>query len=329
MASMNTPLRALTLSMLLGGCASVAPPCSGAECTDGGSIGGTVDGGVDGGVDAGPAQGDCAGTLIACGVRCVDHLSSVDECGACGASCTGPGQVCNRGRCATLPDDCTADGGGCAPGYGCEPTSKRCMVGCRLQNDCPAGGGCFQGRCVCSTGQHACGQQCVADDSVASCGNACTRCPPAPSHGTARCVQGQCEVQCDADHFRCGEGCCKTVLTATIDGVARDFSAHPKGLFFPMAMAMGVTSDFDAGLTFPPSPALSLSMRGNGPGTFRCDAGTGALGLGSDRFGFGGCEVVLEVADAGRLAGRFSAVVSLVDGGSQSTVTDGRFDVPY
>ena len=148
----------------------------------------------------------CAGTLRLCGASCVDFMADLSNCGACGRVC-GQGQVCNQGTCAVLPDDCTTTGS-CGAGYFCEPVSKRCQTGCRLQTDCPAGATCTAGVCGCPAGQHACGQLCVPDAAVTSCGTTCTACPM-PSNGTATCTAATstCGVSCSAGFQPSGTSC--------------------------------------------------------------------------------------------------------------------------
>jgi hypothetical protein len=177
----------------------------------GGAAGGAMGGGTAGGATAGGSAGGagggssfCAGTLSQCSSMCVDTLADPENCGSCGRVC-GNGEVCNRGTCQVLPMDCTM-GAGCGPGFFCDPVSRRCMTGCRLSTDCPAGGSCMAGQCRCPTGQHACGQQCVADTSVASCGTSCVACPTA-ANGMATCNGTACGLTCDPGYARNGNTC--------------------------------------------------------------------------------------------------------------------------
>ncbi|MBL8940297.1 MAG: hypothetical protein JNM69_37470 [Archangium sp.] len=207
---------------------SVTDSCSFGKCTPptpfnqgGGSAGGTA-GGVGGGAGGGSTTADggtldggapvdagtpnpCAGTLTSCNGRCLDLSSELENCGTCGKTC-GQGEVCNRGRCAVLPDDCTQMPMGCGSGFYCDPVSKKCMTGCRLTADCPMGATCSSGTCTCPTGQHACGQTCVPDDATASCGTRCSVCAQ-PANSTSTCSSGACGFTCATGYLQSGGAC--------------------------------------------------------------------------------------------------------------------------
>ena len=194
--------------------------------------GATIDAGavVDGGsiVDAGSVvdagSSDCAGTLTPCVGTCRDLSADLENCGACGRVC-GSGQVCNQGTCAPLPMDCTL--ATCGAGYSCDPLSRRCVTGCRLSTDCPMGATCQQGQCQCAAMNHACGQTCVSNAAVTSCGNRCTVCPAPAANGVASCTAGACGFACapgfvasgascvDIDECRIDNGGCGSSLTTT------------------------------------------------------------------------------------------------------------------
>jgi hypothetical protein len=59
---------------------------------------------------------------------------------------------------------------------------------------------------TCEAGYHRCGDQCLADDSVNSCGARCDACPMA-TNGTAVCQGGSCYLVCATGTMRCGSGC--------------------------------------------------------------------------------------------------------------------------
>ncbi|MER2565381.1 MAG: EGF domain-containing protein [Myxococcaceae bacterium] len=194
-----------------GGSATGGGFAGGGGGTGGGSVsadGGAVDGGLmmDGGstVDAGTPN-PCAGTLTSCNGRCLDLTAELENCGACGRTC-GQGEVCNRGRCAVLPDDCTQMPMGCGSGFYCDPVSKKCMTGCRLTADCPMGASCSSGTCSCPTGQHACGQTCVPDDATSSCGTRCSVCAQ-PANSTSTCSGGACGFTCATGYAQSGTTC--------------------------------------------------------------------------------------------------------------------------
>ncbi|MDP3231272.1 MAG: EGF domain-containing protein [Myxococcales bacterium] len=189
---------------------------TGGGATGGGTAGGGTAGGssAGGAADAGapdagaPDAGQpnpCAGTLTFCSTRCLDLSADPENCGVCGRLC-GQGQVCNRGQCAVLPDDCTASGMGCGAGFFCDPVTKRCLTGCRLTSDCPMGATCGSGTCSCPTGEHACGQTCVSNDAVASCGNRCSTCAQ-PANSTATCTASACGFTCASGYRDTGGAC--------------------------------------------------------------------------------------------------------------------------
>jgi hypothetical protein len=61
----------------------------------------------------------------------------------------------------------------------------------------------------CPSGQHKCGDKCVSNDDVATCGTSCTPCAT-PAGGKATCTQGACGIACDAPHVACGNACVDT-----------------------------------------------------------------------------------------------------------------------
>jgi hypothetical protein len=175
----------------------------GGDVTDGGHV-------SDAGVSTVPTDEVCAGSTANCGMMCVDINADLENCGGCGLACTS-GQVCNRGTCQILPTDCTTQGASCGPGYFCEPTTRVCVAGCRLQADCPQGGTCSGGRCECGAGQHACGQTCVSNLDVNSCGTSCRVCPGAPN-GQATCDGMACGIACEPGFFA-KDGACNRWTT--------------------------------------------------------------------------------------------------------------------
>ncbi|UJR82997.1 VCBS repeat-containing protein [Sandaracinus amylolyticus] len=68
---------------------------------------------------------------------------------------------------------------------------------------------CVSGACVvsaCDPGYHACGDDCAADTSPASCGTSCTPCP-APAHATSSCDGVTCGFACDSGYTLVGTEC--------------------------------------------------------------------------------------------------------------------------
>jgi len=202
---------------------------------------------------------------VLCTGACVDTLADENHCGGCGVQCSS-GRVCNSGTCVALPTDCVA-AGGCAPGFSCNPVSRQCAAGCRINSECPQGATCNTNTstCACPTGQHLCGQTCVANSEVTSCGasacsvcpgqanaqpvcnnasscgvtcdpgflrcgGVCTTCNP-PANGVGVCTNGACAFACNPGFLKCGATCaaCTTPANASpvCSGTACDFSCNP------------------------------------------------------------------------------------------------------
>gem|GEM_PF-3160798 len=138
-----------------------------------------------------------------------------------GAPCE-PSRQCQRMRCASSVFHCSVSGGGWVDGD--IPTAET-EVCDGLDNDCdgsrdeagaeqscpPREGAralCVAGQCAfeCLPGRHECGDRCLPDDSVASCGDRCDPCP-APAHADAVCVGGRCEFECRSGYIRQVDRC--------------------------------------------------------------------------------------------------------------------------
>ncbi len=154
---------------------------------------------------------DAHGGLWCCGGACVDTLSNIDNCGACGNACTG-GTSCQY----------MAGGGvGCR----CRDSETECAGTCaNLQtdpNNCGqcghvcASGSCGNGVCEClSGGQADCGacETCTGGACEPTCGGGQTCC------GSGGCVDtqndpnncGACGNTCGAGQTCCGGGCVDT-----------------------------------------------------------------------------------------------------------------------
>ncbi len=196
---------------------------------------------TDGGASDTAETKSCAGTLSKCGDLCVDTAANLAHCGQCDRVC-GAGQVCDKGTCRLLPDDCALSGG-CPPGFFCEPTDKKCKPGCLLPTDCPTGGTCNAATkiCACNSGTHTCGQACVANTSPASCGSSCKPCP-AIANAEATCDGTTCGFACKSGFELCDGKCltkqqcldiCKPCANtpanavATCLGTTCDFTCNP------------------------------------------------------------------------------------------------------
>src|SRR5690606_39006643 len=70
---------------------------------------------------------------------------------------------------------------------------------------------------TCNTGYHRCGDACVRNDSVNSCGTSCTPCP-VPANGTATCDGTSCGFTCNTGYMPSGSSCVPvpTIVTLTV-----------------------------------------------------------------------------------------------------------------
>src|SRR5262249_32852866 len=82
----------------------------------------------------------CPMGQTACGATCVDLMTNVSNCGACGNSC-GPGGACAAGRCT-----CAAGFTMCGTACTDPQTDPRNCGTCG--NACPAGRVCLRGACT-------------------------------------------------------------------------------------------------------------------------------------------------------------------------------------
>jgi hypothetical protein len=182
----------------VGACANLNIPGTGGGLADGGATT------ADGGMVTVPNTGACAGGLIFCDGQCKDSQADETNCGQCGSICTA-GRVCNRGRCEVLPDDCTV-ASQCAPGFACDPLTKKCLPGCQTPLDCPSMSTCSSNMCSCGPGTHACGQACVDSASIQSCGGSCVSCP-AVANGATTCDGIACGFKCNEGYGSTGSAC--------------------------------------------------------------------------------------------------------------------------
>lgn len=82
------------------------------------------------------------------------------------------------------------------------------LSGCERTDQCDAGAHCnLDGHvCVCDPGFHACGVDCLPDDSTLSCGTRCDPCPADPN-GTATCDGASCVITCNPEFVWDGSAC--------------------------------------------------------------------------------------------------------------------------
>lgn len=218
MASHRTLVCLMILTAFLA--AACSPPARGrddrgVDRTDGGQHddggfdpdGGETDGDdPDGGEGCGTDETDCDGV-------CVDTHWDDDHCGTCNFPCE-EGQSCRSGLCQI--DECAA---GCPEGYYCHQGSRRCFEGCDADLDCPQPGSCNTSTrvCECASGHLLCGDTCVQENSLDSCGSPCQPCE-APLNGSAQCVGGECVVTCNLNHTLCNGVCLRNDSVSNCGG---------------------------------------------------------------------------------------------------------------
>lgn len=89
--------------------------------------------------------------------------------------------------------NCQIDG--CAEGLVCNTSSGICQE-CEFSEECGNNATCGgDGRCICDVGHHFCGDTCVDNTAVETCGDRCDACP-APTGGTAACENEICTGEC-------------------------------------------------------------------------------------------------------------------------------------
>jgi hypothetical protein len=90
---------------------------------------------------------------------------------------------------------------------------------------CGSGGSCQA--VGCSSGYHACAQQCRSNTDATACGATCKVCPGA-THGAAVCDSGACAIACDVGYVLIN-GACTACYPATHAGdlVINEFMADP------------------------------------------------------------------------------------------------------
>jgi hypothetical protein len=147
--------------------------------------------------------GQCGGPVMCpigqrdCGAGCVDVLTNIDNCGACGDGCNPASESCVAGRC-----ECTSGGTTCA-GAGCVDLSHDPNNCGTCGNTCGDREACIANNCVCRPGLTDCGGTCV---DLQSDPNHCGAC----SGGTAVCTGTQ---QCSAGMCGASGGGCSGGLT--------------------------------------------------------------------------------------------------------------------
>jgi len=127
------------------------------------------------------------------------------DCGGCSS-----GNICNllTNTCDCNPQTCADQGYECGSwtdGCGNALDCGGCDVVANGTGVCNAGGTCD---IACDANFHACGLECLADASPASCGTSCTPCPePTSGNGFATCSAGSCGLLCDSGFEACNGDC--------------------------------------------------------------------------------------------------------------------------
>jgi hypothetical protein len=173
---------------------------------------------------------DCDGSL---NNGCERSLTTLQDCGACGESCSLANAVtsCETGRCvfarcAAGYGDCNGDAPKLSDGDGCETKldSPEHCGSCKLKCSGPTPY-CSGGRCtslICDPGRADCdndNQLCEADlRSLSDCGACGESCGPL-SNATVSCATGQCAATCRSGFKDCdatpANGCETSVQTTS------------------------------------------------------------------------------------------------------------------
>ncbi len=190
--------------------------CDGAVSEDGGNSDAATDaGGPDGGPTCGPGTSSCDG-----GQGCIDLNSSIENCGACGHTCTAPPNgtpTCTGGTCGiTCESSLELCSGACV-----DPTSTSSCGGC---NACPAPDGgyatCSSGTCgvACNAPLTDCSGVCLdTRSSVQHCGATCQPCTTTVANAAPSCSSGTCGFTCDAPNYFLCNGTCHSNTAGPTD----------------------------------------------------------------------------------------------------------------
>ena len=127
--------------------------------------------GTDGGADSGPGPNpDCNFPNLVCGDTCVNPNNDGNHCGRCDNQCSG-GTVCNNGACEASCGSLMLCGTSCIDIRNDSFNCGGCAGAGGEICDEEAGLTCQNGRCDCTSGLTACGDECVdTDTSEEHCG---------------------------------------------------------------------------------------------------------------------------------------------------------------
>ncbi len=152
----------------------------------------------------------CSPGLERCEVGCLDTQMDPSACGDCTTTCP-LGYVCEVGMCSN-PGDCRTNGVGCTGFTYCDGATGDCLRGCDRDNQCTGENevcNTLTHECVCASGFHQCGNVCVSNLDVNSCGTSCVPCP-APPNSSPICDLVGCDFVCDETYELCDQMCCPT-----------------------------------------------------------------------------------------------------------------------
>ncbi len=144
----------------------------------------------------------------------------------------------------------------------------------------------------CEPGFHLCGESCMPNGGLNSCGNRCSACPSVEG-GTSVCVAGACSVRCNGTRMMCGAACVDATSSQQHCGVCdracldRDLCvggvcSAPPSCTVGQADACPQRSYCNAGQCVPGCDALSPCETGStcNLGTHECVCPSGAMRCG-------------------------------------------------
>ena len=169
--------------------------------------------GASGPSGATAGQAACASGLTYCGTACVDLMSDLNNCGACGSICESqlvPVEcrqgICERATCEVGIEYCGAVDG-------CRDLNSDPLHCGACQHPCATGESCVNGFCAgtCAQGLTNCNGVCVDlnsdDENCGACGNVCGQVPNNPGVYTY-CEGGVCVApQCPQGTTDCANYC--------------------------------------------------------------------------------------------------------------------------
>lgn len=197
--------------LALGACSSEPPPpASGGNGEDNQQS-------QQNGDDPESVENRCVEDETLCDEVCVDTDTDPRHCGGCDELC-GEGELCENGLCVSHGGGCPDEE--CTGLTYCEGESGLCRPGCHRDEQCTGGRVCDtdENSCVCPDGERLCGGACHEFGDPSACGEDCLECPDGGGTGTPRCVDGQCELECESGQRECNGECveCPSDATETI-----------------------------------------------------------------------------------------------------------------